>query len=254
MEVPSPPSIHLKAPHLPLIQLNSFEIMKMLQAAYTSDNPHITMEAFLVDHSIPVEMLKDFISWILWQTTSKRHHPLEMLSTILKETRQSLAFMQPETVKKQFIFYATMLPHIWVREKRELNMHFEHAPVFYKTPNSKVPFVWLTPNDFGMLKVIHSYKPIPFSVSLLRKEHRGAMLPLDLAFFDKENIVAVRLEMTVDMDSKEGFALTRVHKNEHALDFMLLLTRGTRYLRCILVQPSSGNFLLYPVCVHSLSD
>jgi len=251
-----PPTLHIQHTHAPVLKMNPFEIMKLLQAAYQSESPQITMEAFLDGYSITTNQLIDLISCVLWGGRSgkekNQQHPLSMLDQMLKETRHSADYMQPETIKSQFILYSTMLPHIWVKDDalgKVVNLSPKHAPIFYKMTNCKMPYIWLCPNDFGMPKVISSHQPIPFTVSLKRKEARGKMLPLEVPFNDGGGVF---LEMEVEMDSEEGFALTNVEKNEAVPDFMLLMTRGSRYLRCILIQPSNGSFLLYPVCVHKI--
>lgn len=255
---PPPPSIHLKPAHLPLLSLNAFETMKMLQAAYESETPQITMEAFLMHYSVSIAQLQELITCVLWQVNARRDktHPLSMLDAMIQETTSSLRWMRPEIVKAQFILYATTLPHIWVKKQDEMIVHLSqsYTPICYKAPNRKVPFVWLSPNEFGLPQVIHSHQPIPFGVSLSRIEHRGKMLPLEITFFQDDSFSPplVKLEMEVELDDKEGFALTKVHRKEGVQDFMLIMTRGTRYLRCILIQPASGSWILYPVCVHKV--
>ena len=253
-EEPTPvPAIHISQTHAPIITMNGFEIMKLLQAAYKSEEPQITLEAFLLDYSISAKQLEEFIACVLWQTAGRgKAHPLYMINQMLKDTHTALHCMQPETIKMQFILYATMLPHIWVTDGqigKVVHLNPKYEPVFYKLTNCKMPHVWICPNNFGMPCIVTSHQPIPFTVLLTRKEERGPMLPLEVSFFDG---LGVKLEMEVDMDSPEGFSLTKVYKDENIPDFMLIMTRGMRYLRCILIQPSDGSFLLYPVCVHKI--
>ena len=247
---------------LPLIELNAFSLMRLLRVSYESQNPRQTLSFFLDSYCVSCDLLVKMTEWILWQK-HKQMHPLDtVLLPEVKLVRDMSHAMSAEHIKNRFIFFATTLSHVYVcdetvaRGSIAVHLSPEHcAPVFYKAPNTKVPYVWLCPNQFGMPQVISSYEERPFHVSLKRRERSGDMLPLELSYFNEnhERVDArAHVHMCVNVHEKESFAVTRVERVSGVPDFMILLTAAPDYLylRTVLIQSSGGSFLLYPVCVH----
>jgi len=243
-------------PHPHMLSLNGFSLMRLLRSAYETDNPRETLELFLMDYSVSPHTLHTMVDWILWQDRKgKGTHPLCMIGPEVRAIRESAYSMQPHIVKQHFILLCTTLSFVWVDayyKGLDAHLSLQCAPVFYKAPNTRVPYVWLRTTPFGMLHVVSSFQPVPFSVSLVRKERRGDMLPLKVDMFPTHTSQA-HLHMQVNVQHDETLQVTRVETSQ-APDFMLLLTTREKqtYLRSILVQPASGTFLLYPVCINAL--
>lgn len=250
---------HLNMNNPPMLSLNGFSLMKLLRSVYETDNPRETLELFLLDYSISPHTLCTMVDWILWQHKKGGHnHPLAMIGPEIQSIRESAYSMQPHMVKTHFLFLCTTLSFVWVDEKHFKKGMVAHlskrcAPVFYKAPNTKTPYMWLCTTPFGMLHVVSSHLPIPFSVSLKRKEQRGNMMPLEVDVFPQA-VSRAHLHMEIDVQHEETFSVTGVDKTIGTPDFMLLLTTNTKhmYLRSVLIQPASGTFLLYPVCINAI--
>lgn len=238
------------AAYPPILPLNNFEVAKLLQAAYASENPRLTLESFLEPYSVSHAQLSLLIQCVVWQTPRAAQHPLNAIDEQIQDTRRALVSMQPHTIKEQFIFYACTLSHLWMQDN---GVSQRHLPVYYKVYNQKLSYVWLNPNQYGMPQVVSSsLPPISFCVSLKRRERRGEMMPLELEFFGGGQ-VHISMEVVEEEDGRASFAITGVEKcTSNARDFMVLLTREMRYLRSVLIQPSAGGILLYPVCIHKL--
>jgi hypothetical protein len=222
------------------MKLNSDSLLKLIRVAYESENPRKTLHEFLLFQDVSPDLGAAMMHQMV--NLPADNHPMAILRD------------EPDLVsdaKESFILLATSLSHVQgvSVEGRIYLWERPRSYSFYKSPNVKLPFVWLRPNEFGMPQLIGHYAMNRFRVHLTRIEELGAMLPLRVDYLGGGcDCVAFHITVT----GRDSIELTGVNQRDMAVEFFLLLTLGVKheFVLLALVQPRRGDFISYPMCLH----
>lgn len=224
------------------MKLNSNSLLKLIRVAYESENPRRTLHEFLLHQDVSPELCTTMMHQVV--NLPAENHPMAIL-----RNEPDLA----SDSKECFILLATSLSHVQGTQDGGV-IHLWERPrsySFYKSPNVKLPFVWLRPNEFGMPQLIGHYDMHRFRVHLKRIEELGPMLPLCVDYLGGGRDCTT---MHITVTGRESIELTGVDQRDMAMEFFLLLTLGVKheFVLLALIQPRRGDFISYPMCVHQV--
>lgn len=246
-----------------LLELQETTLMSLLRAVSyggsENGNPIELMSTMLLPYRIRPEQISLIVGSLWWGRPSVSNLLGHMVMSEVSDHVRNSKTANAEAIKYHFVYIATLVSHIWCVQLKPTVFVCENSkPVFYKSQNTPVPYVWFIVDlENGLIQVKDGHASVPhLAITLVRpQDKRRGQIDMEFSFDGGSDTVDRRaLHMTMAF-TKDAIAIEEakcVFPEMEMKPFVVMFTEAPLFRLMDVVLVSAHSITSHPVATHLL--